>query len=638
MKDYELLKEQYPYLFSINSPEDLKKLPEEALAPLADEIRSFLIYHVLESGGHLASNLGVVELSLAIHRVFSTPHDHVIFDVGHQSYIHKLITGRRDRFDSLRQGGGLSGFPKRSESEHDCFGTGHSSTSLSAALGFAEADRISNSDAYTVCVLGDGAYTGGMIHEALNNSRKKLRLIIIINENEMSISKNIGRFAKNLSHLRSTKGYFRTKNATSSVLGHIPWIGPRLVNLIRRVKMAIKSALYGSNYFENLGLYYLGPVDGNDEAAVERLLEEAKASKQSCVIHLKTQKGKGYAPAETTPSRFHGVAPNGKPQPSGTSFSEEMGNHLTALASKNGKICAITAAMADGTGLVRFKNTHPSRFFDVGIAEEHAVTFAAGLAANGYRPVVAIYSTFLQRAYDNIIHDVALQNLPVVLCIDRAGLNASDGATHHGIFDVAFLSHIPNLKLYTPVTRDGLRRSLDAALHSNGPVAIRYPNGYESDEVRQAFYGGTASRGIGIRNDYLHAQTDTPEKLDSVIITHGRIVGEALCAKKTLAEMGHHTGILLLEQLKPYEQIALQLTAYLPKKACRVLFLEEEIKAGGMGMMLSDALAPYEIMQNKAVDILALDDDFAIQTKNEPILHSVSLDAEAIVNALSDGR
>ncbi len=635
MKDAEQFKEQYPRLFGINSPDDLKALPADQLESLAEEIRNFLIYHVMENGGHLASNLGVVELSLAIHRVFSTPRDHVIFDVGHQSYIHKLITGRRDRFDTLRQGGGLSGFPKRTESEHDCFGTGHSSTSLSAALGFAESDRLNGSDAYTVCVLGDGAYTGGMIHEALNNSHKRLRLIIIINENEMSISKNIGRFAKTLSHLRSTRGYFRTKNATSSFLGKIPLIGKGTVNLLRRLKMAMKATLYGSNYFENLGLYYLGPVDGNDEAAVERLLQEAKASKQSCVIHLKTQKGKGYAPAESTPSLFHGVSPNGKTLPDGTNFSDEMGKQLTMLAANDPKICAITAAMADGTGLIHFKNAYPTRFFDVGIAEEHAVTFAAGLAANGHRPVVAIYSTFLQRAYDNIIHDVALQNLPVVFCIDRAGLNASDGATHHGTFDVAFLSHIPNLKLYTPLTREGLRLSLEASLKDNCPCAIRYPNGYEDASVVQAFYGGKPPVDIAIRSDFVQ---EDAEELDSVIITHGRIVTEAMRAKTLLAERGHRTGILLLEQLKPYEEIAPQLTKLIPQKPCRILFLEEEIKAGGMGMMLSEALSHHAVMQNKSVGILALDDDFAVQTKREPILRSDDLDAQAIIKALSDTK
>ena len=634
MEEKETLSERYPHLYKVNSPAELKAIPKEELEPLAKEIREFLVAQVLENGGHLASNLGVVELSLAIHRVFSSPHDHIVFDVGHQAYVHKLITGRREMFSMLRKGGGLSGFPKRSESEHDCFGTGHSSTSLSAALGFAEADRISGSDAYTVCVLGDGAYTGGMIHEALNNCRRKLRLIIIINENEMSISKNIGRFAKNLSHLRSSKGYFRTKSATNSILSHIPLIGKPLVELIKKCKQAVKSALYGSNYFENLGLYYLGPVDGNDEDAVERLLKEAKDSKQSCVIHLKTIKGKGYAPAEATPDRFHGVSPRGYSVPDGTSFSEEMGLLLSSMATKNERICAITAAMASGTGLIRFRSSHPSRFFDVGIAEEHAVTFAAGLAANGYRPVVAVYSTFLQRAYDNIVHDVALQKLPVVFCVDRAGLNASDGATHHGIFDVSFLSAIPHLRIYTPLTRAALKNALDEALRSDLPSVIRYPNGYEDAAVVEAFYGTAIPCGIGVRNNFLHTPSETPEKLDSLIITDGRIVKEAMKACADLKTQGHTSGILLLEQVKPYGDVAMQLLPFIPQKACKIVFLEEEIKAGGMGMMLSAELSKYSVMENKSVVIMATDDEFGLQEKNEPILRSVGLDADHIVRSI----
>ena len=627
--------EKYPHLFRVNSPDDLKAIPESELPALAEEIRAFLVERVLENGGHLASNLGVVELSLAIHRVFSSPHDHIIFDVGHQAYIHKLITGRRDSFDTLRQGGGISGFPKRSESEHDCFGTGHSSTSLSAALGFAEADRISGSDAYTICVLGDGAYTGGMIHEAINNCRKKLRLIIILNENEMSISKNIGRFARTLSRLRSSKGYFKTKNATNSFLSRIPLIGKPIVSGLRRLKMSLKSSLYGSNYFEDLGLYYLGPVNGNDEAAVELLLREAKASRQSCVIHLKTQKGKGYAPAEATPDRFHGVAPAGTVVPDTPSFSAEMGAHLTALAAKNEKICAITAAMAGGTGLTKFQAAYPSRFFDVGIAEEHAVTFAAGLAANGFRPVVAIYSTFLQRAYDNIIHDVALQKLPVVFCIDRAGLNASDGATHHGIFDVAFLSQIPNLTIYTPITRAGLRLSLETALKNELPTAIRYPSGYEDPAVLETFYKDASITQIGVRNNYRQAVHDSPEELDAVIITHGRIVKEAMAAAEQLKGQ-MQVGILLLEQIKPYDEIAKKVEPFLPKKTCRVIFLEEEIYSGGMGMLLSDVMATASIMQNKTVRVMALRDSFGIQERTEPIHHSFALDCDALILALTE--
>ena len=630
-EDRQMFDAEFPHLSKIDSPDDLKRLSQKEIQPLASEIREFLIHRVTENGGHLASNLGVVELTLAIHRVFSTPHDHVIFDVGHQAYVHKLLTGRREQFHTLRQGGGISGFPKISESEHDCFGTGHSSTSLSAALGFAEADKLNDSDAYTVCVFGDGAYTGGMIHEALNNCRKKLNLIIILNENEMSISKNIGRFAKTLSHLRSTKGYFRTKSATASFLQKIPLLGKPLFSLLLRIKTALKSALYGSNYFENLGLHYLGPVDGNNEEAVEKLLMEAKKTHQCCVVHLKTKKGKGYAPAEATPDRFHGMSPAGKPAPVQKNFSEQFGALLNSMANKNDKICAITAAMAAGTGLLSFRAAHPERFWDVGIAEEHAVTFAAGLAASGYRPVVAIYSTFLQRAYDSIIHDVALQNLPVVFCIDRAGLNASDGATHHGIFDVSFLSGIPNMTIYTPITFGALYNALEEALHAEGPVAIRYPNAFEDGNVRRAFYGNATPHGIGVRKDYRKRDVET---LDAVVITHGRIVKEAIKAKENLEKQGIRLGILLLEQLKPYEKVAQEVAALLPQKPCKVVFLEEEIYAGGMGMLLSDALSPMEIMKNKTVSVMALKNEFGIQEKNEPILSEVGLDSDSIIRTV----
>lgn len=621
----------YPTLEHIDSPQALKELPKEELPVLAEEIRKFLIQQVTESGGHLASNLGVVELSLAIHRVFDTPKDHVIFDVGHQSYVHKLLTGRRAQFHTLRTGGGLSGFPKRCESPHDCFGTGHSSTSLSAALGFAESDKLSGSEAYTVCVLGDGAYTGGMIHEALNNCKKKLRLIIILNENEMSISKNIGRFAKELSKIRSSEKYFKTKNTTTTIIQKIPLIGAPLFSGLKRLKMALKSALYGSNYFENLGLYYLGPVDGNDEEAVETLLREAKASNQSCIVHLKTKKGKGLLPAEKNPDRYHGIAPASKGNAPAENFSLHMGKTLTAFAQRDNRICAITAAMADGTGLVPFMKSHPARFFDVGIAEEHAVTFAAGLAANGYRPVVAIYSTFLQRAYDNILHDVALQELPVVFCIDRAGLNASDGATHHGIFDVAFLSQVPQLPIFTPITYEALERALQKALQSGKPCAIRYPSGGENPAIAEAFYKQGSPTDTPVRTNF-----DCDKNLqDGIIITDGRIVTEALAAAKEMENRGKRIGVILLEQIKPYDTIAKAVLPLLPEKACPVLFLEEEIRAGGMGMLLSDALSEYPQMKNKQVHILALDDQFGIPADNRPIWEALGLDKNAIVKVLT---
>ncbi len=570
---------QYPHLASINTPEDLKNMPAEELPSLADEIRSCILDRVGENGGHLASNLGAVELTLAIHRVFSSPKDHIIFDVGHQSYTHKLITARREQFDTLRLGGGISGFPKRDESEHDAFGTGHSSTSLSAALGFAEADRLSGSDAYTVCVFGDGAFSGGMIHEALNNCHPDLRLVMILNDNEITNTQNMAAF------------------------------------------------------FKTIGIPYYGSVDGNNVQAVEELLKEAKEAGKSCLVHLQTKKGKGYPLAEAHPDRYHALHPAGATHPEGRSFSEEMGAILTDMAQNEKHICAITAAMTSGTGLSAFQSAHPERFFDVGIAEPHAVTFAAGLAANGYRPVVAIYSSFLQRAYDNIIHDVALQNLPVVFCIDRAGLNAADGATHHGIFDVAFLSQIPNVSIYTPITNEALASVMEEALASGKPAAIRYPNGYEDVSIKNTFYH-SACRVLGrVRADY---NADEAEKLDAVIVSHGRITAEAIKAKNSLAKKGKAVGILLLEQLKPYEKIAKEVASLLPHKACRVLFLEEEIRAGGMGMMLSEALAGEDVMQNKTVKIKALNNHFAIQTQNEPIWQSFNLDADAIARDVLD--
>lgn len=623
----------YPILGKIESPDDLKKLPVAEVEKLAKELRTYLLEHVTETGGHLASNLGAVELTLAIHRVFSTPHDHVIFDVGHQSYVHKILTGRRDRFSELRQSGGMSGFPKRTESEHDCFGTGHSSTSLSAALGFAESDRISGSDAYTVCVVGDGAYTGGMIHEALNNCRKKLRLIIILNENEMSISKNIGRFAKQLSRLRVSRGYFTTKRTVSGVLSFIPFLGKWLISLIKRVKKGAKDAFYGSNTFENLGLSYFGPADGNDEAEVERLLREAKASRESCVIHLKTKKGKGYADAEAKPDKFHGMPPACACEKNHEdSFSHQMGVRLCKMAQKDEKLCAITAAMADGTGLDHFRGAFPGRFFDVGIAEEHAVTFAAGLAANGYHPAVAIYSTFLQRAYDNIIHDVALQNLPVVFFVDRAGLNSSDGPTHYGVFDVAFLSQIPNLTLYSPITLSALQNAMNEAFQrKDGPSAIRYPNGVEDPRVVAEFYPNGGFDSVAARSNY-----DTADGLDAVIVTHGRIVREALAASDRLREEGRRIGILLLEKLTPYRDVAAEIAERLPKQAGTVLLLEEEIAAGGMGMMLSEAMRAYPTMQNKRVIRMALEDPFCAPKAGQSVLEAAGLDRESIAARLRE--
>ena len=615
------------YLPNIHTPADLRALPAEAIPALCEEIRETLVETVTQNGGHLASNLGAVELSVAMHRVFDCPRDHFIFDVGHQSYVHKLLTGRYESFSTIRKGGGLSGFTKRSESEYDCFGAGHSSTSLSAALGFAQGDRMSGSDAFTLAVIGDGAFTGGMVHEALNNITPGLRLIIILNENEMSISKNIGRFATHMAKLRRKSGYFKTKKGISRFLKRIPLIGNALFCAARDTKKAFKNALYGSNYFEDLGLYYLGPADGNDYEAVEALLTEAKKQGDNVVIHLKTRKGKGYAPAEAEPGRYHGMPPAGTVAKE--NFSHRLGEILIRESAKDDRICAITAAMSEGTGLESFREACPHRFFDVGIAEEHALTFAAGLAANGYKPVTAIYSSFLQRSYDQIIHDVALQNLPVLTCIDRAGLNAGDGPTHHGIFDVSFLSAIPQVKIYTPITFAGLEVSVKKALAEGVPAAIRYPNGGEDDLLKATFYPDGEPTDVGVRE----SNPANPAIPDAVIVTHGRITREALAARERLATEGILVGILLCEYIKPYEALAEEITARLPA-GVPVLFVEEEIRAGGFGMMLTDALRRNGGLAGHPNAVLAIANGFVTQGKNETILRTAGVDAEAMVKEL----
>ena len=600
------------------------------MEPLANEIRDFIIDKVSITGGHMASNLGVVELTMAIHRVFDSPKDHIIWDVGHQSYVHKILTGRKSGFDGLRQPGGLSGFTKRDESEHDPFGAGHSSTSISAALGFAEADLINGSDAYTIAIVGDGAFTGGMIHEALNNCRKKLKLIIIINENEMSISKNIGLFAKNLSRIRVKPGYFKAKSLTGKILKKIPLVGKPLFTFVLKTKKAFKNVMYGSNYFEDLGLYYLGPVDGHDYKSVEAVLKEAKKSEGNAIIHIKTVKGKGYAPAENSPDKYHGIAPN-ETEKTECTLTDAFGEAICELAEKDESICAVTAAMCDGTGLVRFRNEYKKRFFDVGIAEEHAVTFGAGLAANGMHPCVAVYSTFLQRAYDNILHDVALQNLPVTLCIDRAGLNAKDGPTHHGIFDVAFLSQVPNMSIYTPVTMEGVKRSLNAAVYSGAPAAVRYANYPENERVISEFYKNGALEMPSALKNY-----EDGAELDAVIITYGKITKEALTAADKLETEGVRTGVVLLEYLKPYDKLAVEVERLIPKTAKAIVYLEEEIRNGGAGMLLSDKMSLCGRIKNIPHAVMATDDDFVYQKAGQTIYESAGVSANDVAAKIKE--
>ncbi len=611
---------EYEYLNNINSPADVKALDRDALPRLCEEMRDFLVETVGEHGGHLASNLGAVEVSVAMHRIFDSPSDKLIFDVGHQSYVHKIITGRRERFADLRVPGGLSGFTKMDESEHDAFGAGHSSTALSAALGYAEANKLSGSTAYTVALVGDGAYTGGMVHEALNNCHPDLRLVIILNENGMSISQNRGAFASSFAKARMSEGYQSFKRGTKSFLRHIPLIGKPVASLLAFLKDRIKGAVYNESYFESLGLYYYGPFDGNDYRLVERALREAKKLGKCVVVHLKTTKGKGYSPAEKRPDGFHSVYSK---EGSGTSFHSEFASELSELAKNDKSIVAVTAAMGIGTGLDNFGKIYPNRYFDVGIAEEHALTFSAGLAAAGYKPFVAIYSTFLQRGYDNILHDIALQGLPVRIVIDRAGLAPSDGATHHGIFDVAFLSHIPGMRIYAPSSYASLKSVLALAAESDAPIAIRYPNASESSRICEEFQDGEGKE-LVYKTDF---KTDVPDKL---FVTYGKIAEKVIDARNILRSEGINTGILLLEEIKPYDKAQQKLRELFASGTRRVVFVEEGIKNGGAGMILG------ELLSDLAWDyrISAIDDSFASPTKKCDLYDYVGLSAEKIANMM----
>ena len=615
------------YLEEISSPEDLRRLPREAMGDLATEIRRFLVDRVKEHGGHLASNLGVVELTIALHRVFRSPHDRIIFDVGHQSYVHKMLTGRLQDFDSLRTVGGLSGFPTRDESPHDPFGAGHASTALSAAIGFAEADRLAGRKGYTVAVLGDGAYTGGMVHEALNNCSPDLRLIVILNENEMSISKNIGSFARYIARLRASSDYARGKQKAARFLRAVPFVGEPCFRLLRDTKQTVKDLLYASTYFEKLGLFYLGPADGNDYDTVERLLRIAKGKGESALVHLRTVKGCGYAPAEHNPGRYHSLAKADMP----TNYSEVFGRVLCDLAEEDEKIVAITAAMKDGTGLTPFADTYPERFFDVGIAEAHAATFASGLAAGGMKPFFAVYSTFLQRAYDNVLHDAALQNLPVRLAIDRAALASGDGPTHHGIFDVAFLSGIPNITLYAPSSFASLRRILHlmASDAVDSPVCVRYPNAGEQGRVLEEFFSRKEEEGR-----FTHPNFRKNARPSAVIITYGCVVSEALRAADILKKEGLSAGIILLERLKPYDVTAEEILALLPASVKAAVFLEEGIEAGGASMLLRHEL--YEEFEGRGVKsaIRAIPDRFVKPTEPTTLYRDCSLTGEDVAGTV----
>ena len=476
----------------IRKENDIKELSDEQLGRLAGEIRSFLIEKISRTGGHLASNLGVVELTMALHLMLDFPEDKLIWDVGHQSYTHKLLTGRKDGFDGLRKYGGMSGFPKRKESACDSFDTGHSSTSISAGLGYVEARELLGQDYTVVSVIGDGSLTGGMAYEALNNaSRLKSNFIIVLNDNNMSISENVGGISRYLNGLRTAQAYTEIKKGVEDTLKRIPGRGDRIVSQIRRTKSGIKQLFVPGMFFEEMGITYLGPVDGHDVKSLVKVLNEARRVDHAVLVHVITKKGKGFPPAEENPSRFHGTGPfdieTGEPTESARtdSYTQVFSKVLTDIARKDDKVVAITAAMADGTGLSAFKKYFPRRFFDVGIAEEHAMTFAAGLAAGGMKPVFAVYSSFLQRAYDQTLHDLCLQDLPVVIAVDRAGLVGSDGETHQGIFDLSFLSSIPNMTVISPKNRWEMADMLRFAVDFPHPVALRYPRGAAYEGMKE---------------------------------------------------------------------------------------------------------------------------------------------------------
>lgn len=612
-----------PLLDGINKPDDIKHLNKQQIEQLCSEIRQKITETVSINGGHLASNLGVVELTVALHKVFNSPEDQIVWDVGHQSYAHKLLTGRRDSFDTIRRFNGISGFTKPSESEHDPFGAGHSSTSISAACGLARAKTLKKESGYVIAVIGDGALTGGLAYEGINNAgRSRDKLIVVLNDNEMSISRNVGAIARHLNVIRAKPFYFRVKDNIEFILAHIPYIGRKIRNVLVKSKSAIKNILYHSTIFEEMGLVYLGPVDGHNVEDVTRLLQRAKAIKRPALVHVMTVKGKGYTYAEQDPRTFHGVSQfdietGDQKSNGGGTFSDVFGKALCTIAEVDGNICAITAAMAAGTGLSPFALLHRQRFFDVGIAEEHAVIFAAGLARNGLLPFFAVYSTFLQRSYDQILHDVALQNLKVVFAIDRAGIVGEDGETHQGIFDAAFLNTVPNITVFSPTTYSELQNFMSAAAYEcKGPAAVRYPRGQEP-QLPPDFIPT-------FRNYDLYGS----EKVDILIVTYGRLFANAANACKLLKNKGIQASVLKINRIKPIDIECYRITNCYK----RVFFFEEGIKAGGIGEHFGIGL--YESGFQGEYKVFAIGDHFVRQGSVEQLLCCLGLDADGIAKTI----
>lgn len=605
----------------INKINDIKQLNEEELGQLQEEIRDFLVENIARTGGHLASNLGVIELTMALHLSFDVSRDRIIWDVGHQSYTHKILTGRKEGFEHLREYGGMSGFPKTDEDASDAFNTGHSSTSISAGLGMAQARELTGEHYYVVSVIGDGALTGGMAYEAMNNaSRMKSNFIIVLNDNQMSISENVGGMNQYLSSFRTSDAYLDLKDGVTNSLNRIPVVGERMVRQIRNAKSGIKQLFVPGMFFENMGITYLGPVDGTNIREIRKVLAEAKRVRGPVLVHVRTVKGEGYLPAERHPARFHGTGPfdidTGVPlyHQSKAHYTDVFSTVMRKMGEREPKLVAITAAMADGTGLKRFRNLFPERFFDVGIAEEHAVTFAAGMAKAGMKPVFAVYSSFLQRAYDQILHDVCAQNLPVVFAVDRAGLVGKDGATHQGIFDLSYLTSIPNLTVMAPKNKWELSDMLKYAIAADEPMAIRYPRGEACDlwkENRAPIEKGTAEV--------------LAEGTRVALFAIGSMVETAWEVKEQLSGRNIHATVVNARFASPVDRGCLRRLA---KAHDLLVVMEENVTSGGLGEHVA------EILQTEGLRVhflsIAIPDCFVEHGDVKELKKAMGMDADSV--------
>ncbi|MCI9035288.1 MAG: 1-deoxy-D-xylulose-5-phosphate synthase [Lachnospiraceae bacterium] len=611
-------------LETIEQENDIKKVAPEQWTVLAEEIRDFLIHKISVTGGHLGSNLGAVELTMALHLSLMLPKDKIVWDVGHQSYTHKILTGRKAGFENLRKYGGMSGFPKRKESDCDCFDTGHSSTSISAGLGLVEARNLRNEDYTIVSVIGDGSLTGGMAYEALNNAAQlKKNFIIVLNDNNMSISENVGGMSKYLNNIRTTERYLDIKEGIYNSLMESR-LGEPIVESIRRAKSSVKHLVIPGMFFEDMGLTYLGPVDGHNIPDMLKVFREAKRCKSAVIVHVLTQKGKGFAPAEKHPARFHGAEPfdieTGLPLTPKTksNYTDVFSTVMCKLGDRDENIVAITAAMPDGTGLKRFRNMYPDRFFDVGIAEEHAVTFAAGLAAGGMKPVVAIYSSFLQRAYDQILHDVCIQNLPVVFAIDRAGLVGSDGETHQGIFDLSYLSSIPNMHILAPKNKWELSDMLKFAIAFQGPVALRYPRGEAYDGLRE------------YREPIVLGKAEWIYQGEQIaLVAVGSMVKTALTVREQLICKGYDCSIINARFVKPIDA---ELIGAVSTSHKLIVTMEENVASGGFGEKVRAYLD--SIHAQAKLLCISIPDEYVEHGNVEILRKEVGIDADTITDRI----